>query len=283
MEQPTIPAWRNLGPQDQEDFMEWFRVSMEARNELGEGKYHSLEKGFQGDPFMHLGEELLDAVKYHWIELRRRHSDPFYAIYKALHTLLEKENPQDIEEVLSVNGITLRMNAIRARKSKDEYGAITMNIRLTQIPAPDNPPVGDASMDPSVSEQTTDIRLAGTGPKVEMMPGEVYLNLSVALMEQGSKLYSALRKALQSNGHSQDCKTYGDTLRSPACSLVCKISYEALLAWEEKPESFYKGSEDLTEVFVEAEMEYLRRFIEPRPSEALVKLSQDEADRLDQR
>ncbi len=371
MEQPQIPSWRQLGPQDQEDFMTWFRVSMEERNEIGEKRYHSLEKGFQGDPFTHLGEEILDSVKYFWVELRRLRQDPFYAIYRALHALLEKENAQDIEEVLSVNGITFRMNAIRGKKPKTGYEAIAMNIRLTQIPAPDVPSTGDASMDSSVSEKaweegdllgedclgmifleegsemyralqsnqkpdghttdcevlralrngdcsstcvmtvkalkawegrpapapsrkkSTDIRLAGTGPE---MPGQIYLNLSVALMEQGAKLYSALRKALRPSGHSQDCHT-NDKLSSGAtyCSLVCKLSQEAIKAWDEKAGMEYLGT--VTEVMERKEKSYTEARARsnngcphckcPSPDvdhgDALLKLSQDEADRLDKR
>ena len=289
--------------------MTWFRVSMEVRNGIGEEKYHSLKNGFQGDPFDHETEELLDAIKYNWIERRRRSSDPFYAMYLALHTLLEKENAQDIEEVLSVNGIYFRMNAIRERKPKDEHGPIAVNIRLTQIPAPDVPATGDTSMDTSVNEKareeedllgedclgmifleegsemyralqsnqkpdghttdcevlrelrkgacsatcaitvkaikaweerpapapsrrkSSDIRLAGTGPKVERMPGEVYLNLSVALMEQGSSLLTALKRNLKPGGHSQDCSTFHQASPgSPVCSLVCKLSQKAIQA-----------------------------------------------------
>ena len=70
--EPTIPSWRQMDHADEDEFRNWLNECLDAREALGRKRYQSHIYGFQGDSFEHLGEELLDAIKYYWVEKRRR-------------------------------------------------------------------------------------------------------------------------------------------------------------------------------------------------------------------
>lgn len=65
-------SWRSMGPKDRAEFLAWTNQELESRWQVGNERYQSEANGFQGDPFEHLGEELLDALLYWYWEKRRR-------------------------------------------------------------------------------------------------------------------------------------------------------------------------------------------------------------------
>lgn len=68
-------GWRTLQEKDWQMFIGWLEVTYAEREKLGAEKYNSRENGFIGDPFKHLGEELLDALFYWYTENRRREEE----------------------------------------------------------------------------------------------------------------------------------------------------------------------------------------------------------------
>ncbi len=288
--QDSIPAWRKLEPADRTDFYLWAKTSLMYREELGEKKYRSREKGFQGDPFEHLEEELLDALFYLWIEKRRQGlegNDPESRIYRAVQLLLEGTY-YDHEERVTINGMLFRMNAIRTRKPQQGDGPISMNIRLTHVPheEPESIPIEE----PETEE----------GEASEECLGLIFL-------EQGSLLYTALLANRRPDGHTKDCGTGMNNAppRSSSCSALCKSTDRAIKTWEERPAlAPSRRKPDEIVGLAPNQLEYQgtipghmseqqRRESQghsptcncPSPSvdhaDALVELTRDEADRLD--
>ena len=212
----NIPAWRKLEPADRADFMMWVKSSLIYQEEIGEDKYHSREKGFQGDPLEHLEQEIFDAIFYLWEEKRRQGLEgnaPESRIYRAVQLLLEGTY-YDHEERVTIDGMLFRMNAIREVKPKDTHGPIALNIRLTQVP----------------HEEPESV------PVVE--PGEAVADsedcLGMIFLEQGTALYKALKGNLGEDGHTRDCETLRK-LRSGDCSATCVDTIRAIQTWEKRP------------------------------------------------
>ena len=244
MVQSDIPAWRKLDLDDRTDFLIWVKTALRYRAGLGEEKYQSREKGFQGDPFEHLEQELLDALFYLWVEKRRQgleDNDPESRIYRAVQLLLEGTY-YDHEERVTIDGMLFRMNAIRTRKQQQGDGPISMNIRLTHVPheEPESVPVVE--------------------PVEEVADPEDCLGM--LLLEQGASLYRALLANRRPDGHTKDCGTgmNGAPPRSSSCSDICKLTARAIETWEERQETILADSqmeymEAVQEVLAELEQE----------------------------
>ena len=75
--------WRNLEPPNRDEFLEWMSAEMCRRQAHGEATYGNR---FQGDPLVHLQEELLDGLFYCWMAMRER--EVLLSAYKPNSNLL---------------------------------------------------------------------------------------------------------------------------------------------------------------------------------------------------
>lgn len=70
----SIPNWRSMTNADYDQFLEWVDTNTLNRWQLGQERYLSDVKGFQGDPIDHAIEETFDSLLYLWIAKRRQDS-----------------------------------------------------------------------------------------------------------------------------------------------------------------------------------------------------------------